>query len=103
MCNANPPELCEFSYFLSGRWRAIDLSGDSPYTLGRVWKELMRQAAAIARRSRKAARLEARVTAEQKKLVARRGLARVYGNEIRGCQHPTGDRGDQAVRASHSA
>jgi uncharacterized protein (DUF1778 family) len=62
--------LPEFSYI------AIDLSGDSPYTLGRVWKEPMRHAAAIDRRSRKAERLEARVTLEQKKMIARAAALR---------------------------
>jgi uncharacterized protein (DUF1778 family) len=54
----------------------IDLSGDSPYTAERVWEETMRHAAVIDRRSRKEERLEARVTPEQKKLIARAAALR---------------------------
>jgi len=55
----------------------LDLSGDSPYTI----KELgapMKHAIAIDRRSRKGERLEARVTPEQKKLIARAAALRGF-------------------------
>ncbi len=59
-----------------GPYIPVDLSGDSPYTFDRAWEEAMRHAAAIDRRPRKAERLEARVTSEQKKLIARAAALR---------------------------
>ena len=55
---------------------AIDLSGDSPYTFGRAWEETMRHGAAVDQRCRKEERLEARVTPEQKKMIARAAALR---------------------------
>lgn len=62
--------------YASWPYISIDVSGDSPYTVEKVWEETMRRAAAIDRRSRKEERLEARVTPEQKKMIARAAALR---------------------------
>jgi uncharacterized protein (DUF1778 family) len=55
----------------------LDLSGDSPYTIIEL-RGAMKRAIAIDRRSRKEERLEARVTPEQKKLIARAAALRGF-------------------------
>src|SRR5439155_8895701 len=55
----------------------LDLSGDLPYSV-MARRKPMRHSAAVARRSRKEERLEARVTPEQKKLIVRAAALRGF-------------------------